>query len=70
MALLGLYRDYRVYFWGYRVYFWGYRVYFWGYKGIMENKMETTLLYRGYTGIMEKKGSYYNGESNGRAIGA
>ena len=32
----------------------GFRVY-WGYIGIMENKMETTIVYRGYRGIMEKK---------------
>ena len=27
----------------------------WGYIGIMENKMETTIVYWGYNGIMEKK---------------
>ena len=27
----------------------------WGYIGIMENKMETTVVYWGYIGIMEKK---------------
>ena len=26
-----------------------------GYIGIMENKMETTIVYRGYIGVMEKK---------------
>ena len=28
---------------------------YWGYIGIMENKMETTVVYWGYIGIMEKK---------------
>ena len=28
---------------------------YWGYIGIMENKMETTIVYKGYIGIMEKK---------------
>ena len=28
---------------------------YWGYIGIMENKMETTIVYRGDIGIMEKK---------------
>ena len=27
----------------------------WGYMGIMEKKMETTIVYRGYIGIMESK---------------
>ena len=27
----------------------------WGYIGMMENKMETTIVYRGYIGIMENK---------------
>ena len=27
----------------------------WGSNGIMENKMETTIVYRGYIGIMENK---------------
>ena len=28
---------------------------YWGYIGIMEKKMETTLVYWEYIGIMEKK---------------
>ena len=28
---------------------------YWGYLGIMEKKMETTIVYWGYLGIMEKK---------------
>ena len=28
---------------------------YWGYIGIMENKMETTIVYWCYIGIMEKK---------------
>ena len=32
----------------------GFRVY-WGYIGIMENKMETTIIHWGYIGIMENK---------------
>ena len=28
---------------------------YWGYIGIMENKMDTTIVYRGYVGIMENK---------------
>ena len=33
----------------------GYMGLYWGYIGIMEQKMETTIVYRGYIGIMEKK---------------
>ena len=29
--------------------------FYWGYMGIMEKKMETTIVYWGYMGIMEKK---------------
>ena len=32
-----------------------YRGLYWGYIGIMEKKMETTIVYWGYIGIMEKK---------------
>ena len=28
---------------------------YWGYIGIMEKKIETTIVYWGYIGIMEKK---------------
>ena len=28
---------------------------YWGYIGIMENKMQTTIVCSGYIGIMEKK---------------
>ena len=39
----------RVY-WGYiGIIYLGYR--YWGYIGIVEKKMETTILYRGYTGL-------------------
>ena len=39
---------------------------YWGflkdYIGIMENNMETTVVYWGFMGMMEnKKGNYYNG---------
>ena len=27
----------------------------WGYRGITEDKMETTMLYRGYIGIIRHK---------------
>ena len=32
-----------------------YRLLSWGYIGIMENKLETTIVYWGYIGIMENK---------------
>ena len=35
---------------------------YWGYIGIVENKMETTIVCWGYMGIMEKEnGNYYLG---------
>ena len=33
----------------------GYYTVYWGYIGIMEKNMETTLVYRGCTGIMKKE---------------
>ena len=33
--------------------FWGLR--FWGYIGMIENKMETTIVYWGYVGMMENE---------------
>ena len=35
--------------------YWGYIRVILGYFGIMEKKMETTMVYWGYIGIMEKK---------------